>query len=619
MKDPEVTAYGRIAELKKQLETADAVAVKLRDQIAVLKDEVNRLHAQNKNLESELLKASGGRQSLADLAAKEQDLKTFPSIADELGGVHAQQAAKLLYMDMKRNKGSSPTAIRTFTPEWTSQLVFGEQVLCPGIVFVAPHLRERPQCPLKCPCETSNQAEGKKKKDAQPTGPHQIKCVGVKSAKTLFTPSGPMIFITFGYECYRNKEHSAGTETIARHKSDEFAFAEKNRYDHELCNFILSKSYVFRKDLVESTHFLYSCTPCTMENVVAHYRGVYALSYYYRFRDYLGKLHNYLLPDSGQQTLDHNLNQARLRTIDASWNSEYRDPPGAWGFFSVDTLKLLIIAHANSLKQSQDMILANHIPGTSVLSGDHQFSASRFLQSFDGSYDFKGIYTLLSEKHYCVSVVWIRDESYAALKNLFDFVKTLTTPLVIYVDKCCGRGSFGDCIRRYFGSSIIVLLDLFHAIRRLRKAARKHCESTRRFIAEMSRQHWKLSPAWEHSSDISDVPQSERSIPPPVQLLAQLQTVMDKYAKQPCMTESVLVWGRITSTTSFTAVFQILPWISQCCVPTAKSAQAEDQSKMSHCIGGPRGQRTNGLLPARLSEHALTALWLLDGISQTAK
>ena len=96
MKDPEVTAYGRIAELKKQLETADAVAVKLRDQIAVLKDEVNRLHAQNKNLESELLKASGGRQSLADLAAKEQDLKTFPSISDELGGVHAQQAAKLL-------------------------------------------------------------------------------------------------------------------------------------------------------------------------------------------------------------------------------------------------------------------------------------------------------------------------------------------------------------------------------------------------------------------------------------------------------------------------------------------------------------------------------------------
>ena len=84
MKDPEVTAYGRIAELKKQLETADAVAVKLRDQIAVLKDEVNRLHAQNKNLESELLKASGGRQSLADLAAKEQDLKTFPSIADEV-------------------------------------------------------------------------------------------------------------------------------------------------------------------------------------------------------------------------------------------------------------------------------------------------------------------------------------------------------------------------------------------------------------------------------------------------------------------------------------------------------------------------------------------------------
>jgi hypothetical protein len=185
--------------------------------------------------------------------------------------------------------------------------------------------------------------------------------------------------------------------------------------------------------------------------------------------------------------------------------------------------------------------MTNHTPGSLVISGDHQFSASRFLQGIEGVYDFKGIYTLLNEKHYIIALTWVREESYAALKNLFDFVLTLAEPLVIYVDKCCGRGSFGDCIRRYC-PRIIVLLDLFHAIRRLRKAAKKHCVSTKRFIREMSRAHWKVSPTYENCTDISSIPQSDRCIPPPPELLANLEAVMTRWADQPCMTESVLQW-----------------------------------------------------------------------------
>jgi hypothetical protein len=285
-KDMEMSAYARIGELKLEVSKLEAELKSSKDVVLVQKAEINKLQAMARNLEAELLKSAGVKTSLAEMAAKDNDLRTFPDVDESLGGVAAQAAAKVLYMELKRAKGQSPSAIRSFSPgPWTSQIVFNEQVLVPDTVFVAPHLREKPGQAIRCPCELGPKAS-----------PHAIKCVGVKSAKTVFGPNGPKLWITFGYECYKTKTalDGGGVEVLARHRSDDMAFAAKNFYDHELRQYVVSKEYVFEHSLVESLHFLYTSTPCTIESICQHYRAVYARVCYSRVDIFLQKLQVYL-------------------------------------------------------------------------------------------------------------------------------------------------------------------------------------------------------------------------------------------------------------------------------------------------------------------------------------
>jgi hypothetical protein len=199
---------------------------------------------------------------------------------------------------------------------------------------------------------------------------------------------------------------------------------------------------------------------------------------------------------------------------------------------------------ASELKPHQDRFIAAHLAGSAILSGDHVFSANKRILGTN----LRSAYTLLNERHYVVAVVWTATESYAALEVLFKWVqRTLRrSPVGVYVDNCCGRGSFGDSIRKVFGAETWVKLDVFHAFRRLFVHVNKSSSVARQFAQDMFRAHWATEEKYRQTP-LREIPQNAKFLPLPQLLELHLTQVMEKYANSPDIASNQVIqdWWKL--------------------------------------------------------------------------
>ncbi len=89
------------------------------------------------------------------------------------------------------------------------------------------------------------------------------------------------------------------------------------------------------------------------------------------------------------------------------------------------------------------------------------------------------------------------NESYKDLGPLFEIIKKFTEKdedtQAVYVDKCCGPGSFGAAIEQAVPGAKICL-DLAHFLRRMPKTKGAFFDALRSLIREML---WETNPAWK--------------------------------------------------------------------------------------------------------------------------
>jgi hypothetical protein len=535
--DDEIRLMDRVKTLKQELRKLSKKNHILQKGLNTKTAETNDLQRQLHNLKVTALKQGNStRKALSVAAAKAEELKTFPGIDNSLGGIAAEGLVKAAYVLLRDGERTSfGRCVYSFEPRelHVSRDSYCESVLFPRVHIVAPHISRHGR--LRCPIDGCN---------------NKAKCTGVKSIKTLFTVSGPELLVVLGFDCYactsgqgKDDKKTYGKKVGHTWDAIDAGWARQMGYSEEIAEYVVGHEFAFKASLIEQIHGLYGLTPTTVEKITDMLRGVYCTEYYGRLSGWLREYADAHPVHAGR--VDCAANKAKRQVMEASLPRDVGDPPGVWSGFSAKTCHNIIVQRAESLEKTQDKFLTMHVRGSKFLSGDHVFSTNRYLEQGD-NYDWKGTYTSLNERHYATGAVWVRSESYAALDRFFKeqlFQMSGDRPAGFYVDKCCGRGSFGDCIKRSFGE-VWVKLDLYHALRRLRKAAKRHSAEQRAFVRELCRAHWATTDQYRSEYSIHKIPQNERWIPQPLQLEEQLQAVFDKYQNSEAITEGILEWWK---------------------------------------------------------------------------
>lgn len=517
--DEESLYHRRISTLQQE---KAALAEELEMTQKKLEAAINNLNAKEAvvhNLQNVVMRQNASsRRAVAEGAAQMKELKSCPPVAPELGGKTAQLAVKTSYTLCQRSERTTRgKVVQVFYPHELveDEFSFESEVLMGPIFLVMPNIVRADMCCGKC-----GQA---------------VKCEGISSIKPLYTTSGPGLFVTLTYKCFSRTGTAANAKdnrvTAHQFSSSDIDFAKKNGFAHELTRF-REDDFVFDAALIELMISLYGNSPCSLEDVVRCIRGVYCREYYGRLSSYLSRVRQEV-PRRGQ--IDFGTLPPRLRGIKNDLNDRgIFKLQGHWRGPNAKMIKSLIISASVELQPLQDRFIENHLLGADIISGDHQFSANKYILSRDGEkqYIAKGLYSVLTGEHFVGAIVWVDTESYAALANLFELIKQKTRINVFYVDKCCGRGSFGEHIRNMFtvdNEPPTVLLDFFHAMQRGRRAVNGRSSVVRAFHAEFSKAHWEVTDAQYRGHPIHDIPQNAKRIPNSYVLKSQVVACWEKF------------------------------------------------------------------------------------------
>ena len=440
---------------------------------------------------------------------------------------------------------TSITQFRWMPPACVGKSGTLEEFLCVPYTFLCYHkilAVDMPQCPM-------------------PGCKNKLTCKGpaTKGPRIVYGVGGPELIVSFRYVCVTNQQR---TGENGKKMYQQVPVHTWTSYDQPLVEAFGPMAYgladvtehqqiLVTWPLIALLHAAATSTDLSLREVCSLMQVVYSTQFLQRLHRFLAFADRKNNPPRG--TLGFG------KKLDLPPNTAL---PPAYTFFGEGFCRALVLLEARRLEKRLDSAMVQR--RASILSADHVFSALKHTL-IGGHRSFKCCYTVLNEAQYVVACVWTMDETMEALRALYEalvqfyFAMAWPLPSVIYVDKCCGRGSFSAAIgamlkfgqKQLFaldaridaacGSADLaekmksdvrrkpqVLVDLYHLETRPQKVMPKACLISRGFLQEFRAAHWLLQPGAQ--GPYFDVPQSQRCIPPPEQLRAQLTACVSKWS-----------------------------------------------------------------------------------------